>query len=106
MSEETREQIEEARRRALKPYVSGAVVDTQYLQRRQEYVAVNRNDLEDLRTFDGLEMALFTIGMFFVSGATWLGIDKYYDMGHSGRTPLLFVCCLSVAFGMVMCAAG
>ena len=100
------ERLADEKNRALQPYVSGAVVQTEYLQRRQEYVAVNRHDLDDLKTFDALEMWLFTTGMFFMSGATWLGIDKFYDTAHSGRAALLIACCLSVAFGAVLCVVG
>jgi hypothetical protein len=103
MSSSGQERLREEQSRALKPRASGAVIENTYLQRRQEYIAVNRNDLEDLRVFDALESWLFAVGMFFVSGATWLGVDKYFDTGHSARVLLLCVCILSVVFGGVMC---
>lgn len=100
------ENLDAERARALTPYGSGAVVTTSYLERRQEYVAVNRNDLEDLKAFDGMEATLFSFGSFFASGSAWLGVDKYFTDARMFANPLLLVCLISFVFGVVLCFAG
>ena len=65
---------QERQRNALEVY--GARIDTTYLVRKSEVVGVNRNDLNDLIQFDGIELGLCTFGQFFLAGGLWLFIEK------------------------------
>lgn len=85
---------------------SGAVVRTAYLERRQEFIAVNRNDLADLKIFDGLEAGLLGVGGFFFSGAVWLGVDKYFGASPRLVPAAVALCAMSAVFGLVMLGAG
>jgi hypothetical protein len=101
------ERLQEEQSRALQIHgPSGALLRADYLERRQEFVAVNRNDLADLKMFDTLELALMGAGSFFFSGAVWLGIDKYFENTPPMFTPIVFACILSALFGVVLTGAG
>lgn len=100
MEENESEKLEQERKRALDVYKpSGAVITSQYLERRQEIIGVNRNDLEDILGFDGMAAAFGSLGMFFVSGAGWLLVDKLLDQTVFAITAPIAIC-------GVMCLAG
>ena len=103
--EEERRRQEQAR--AIDIYrASGAVIKHEYLERRQEIVAVNKTDLEDIRTFDSLEQAMQTLGLFLLSGALWLGLDKIMSQPKFELTPVVSFCSASVVFGLLSLVAG
>lgn len=66
---------------------------------------MNRHDLEDLMTFDGLELGFGAIGAFLLSGGAWLGVEKWLDQTEFHWTPLLVACALSAAFGAIFVGA-
>lgn len=85
--------------RALDVYrPSGAVMIPEYLERRQEVVAVNRDDLDDILGFDGMAAAFGAIGMFFLSGATWLLID-HVATADAYSVGLVGICIVSIIAG-------
>lgn len=92
MTEGYQEPLEAQRSRALDVSRSeGALIQADYLNRRQEYVAVNRNDLEDLKTFDVLSAFLYGCGMFFLSGSVWAGVVKYFERGAFSNDIVFFL---------------
>ena len=104
-SEEDR--LEAQRSRALdvlKP--SGAVITSQYLERRQEIVGVNRNDLEDILGFDGMAATFGGFGMFLLSGAGWLLVDKLVEQPVLSMTPPVVICGVISLAGLVFLGAG
>lgn len=78
---------------------TGATVDVRYFNRRQDYVSVNRNDLEDLRDFDSSAVSFGAIGMFLLSGAVWLLLEKLLTEGASANRALVSICSLSILVG-------
>lgn len=87
------------------PY-GGAQIKHRYLDRKQDFVAVNKNDLEDILGFDGVAAFLGALGMFFLAGSTWLLIDKITQMQAFQFTPAVAVCLPSMAFGLINLAVG
>lgn len=61
-------------------------------------------DLNEMLSFDGLELLLMTVGQFFASGALWLFLDKYMD-AEFAWTGLTGFCAASFVFGIVMIVA-
>jgi len=101
------EGLEAARSRALDLYrPTGALMTAQYLERKQEVVAVNKSDLEDIMTFDGLQTGLSSLGLFLLSGALWLGLDKALTMDVLSLTPILAICVCSIVGGGVLLTVG
>jgi hypothetical protein len=90
----------------LEPLYEGARIKHNYLERQQEIIAVNRSDLEDILTFDGMETTLSSIGLFLLSGALWLGIDKALGMETFTITPILAVCTCSIIGGTILLVVG
>ncbi len=84
----------------------GAQIHTTYLVRRQESVAVNRTDLEDIKEFDGLQAIFSSLGMFFVSGGFWLGVEKVLEQSKITMTPVIFLCAVSILLGAVLFFVG
>lgn len=91
---------------------SGAKIQHNYLIRRQETLAVNKNDLEELMTFDCLTVFLSGLGSFFLSGATWLGLDKtlgQYPLEQGATfqfTMTIGFCSLAGIFGAALLLCG
>nr|WP_295889404.1 phage holin family protein [uncultured Devosia sp.] len=85
---------------------AGALINHSYLERQQEVVAVNRNDLEDIISFDRMESSLAGLGLFLLSGALWLGIDKLADSSKPEVTPVVVFCACSVVFGALLVGIG
>lgn len=79
---------------------------SEYYSRTQQVIPVNRNDLEDLVTFDGLQFSAMSLGGFFLSGATWLGAEKLLDQEKFAWTPILALCSVSICFGLLALVAG
>lgn len=84
----------------------GAQIQHRYLDRNQEFVAVNKNDLEDILGFDGMAAFFSSVGMFFLAGATWLLVDKITQMSDFQVTVAVAFCFPSIAFGLVNLGAG
>jgi hypothetical protein len=55
------------------------MLDVHYLSRRQEFVAVNRNDLEDLRDYDNSALSFGGFGLALMSGAFFLFLEQCFD---------------------------
>jgi hypothetical protein len=92
-------------RNALQINPTGAMVNTTYLTRNSEYVAVNRNDLNDLMQFDGVELGLLSCGQFFMAGGGWLFVEKY--LSDEFKWDALTGFCLSaIIFGIIFAIAG
>jgi len=101
------EKLQLERDRALDVYKpSGAVVSSEYLERRQEIVGVNRNDLEDIKGFDGMATIFGGLGMFLLSGAGWLLVDKILEQEKFQITPAISVCAVTSFCGAVFLLAG
>lgn len=99
MSDNEDELRQKEQERALDVYRPvGAVMIPEYLERRQEVVAVNRDDLEDILGFDGMAAAFGAIGMFFLSGATWLLVD-HLATAEAYAAGLIGVCVVSMIAG-------
>lgn len=84
--------------------VSGPEIRETWLHRREETMRVAVSDLEDLVEHQAEEVATFAIGQFFLSGAVWLGVGKYFDEGPGA--PALVFCALAAMFGAVLFAVG
>ncbi|WP_139015779.1 hypothetical protein [Ensifer aridi] len=84
----------------------GAVFTPNYLERQQDMVAVNRTDLEDILSFDGLAAFFTSSGLFFVSGAGWLLIDKLLQQEKFELTTTIGVCSVCVVSGLMFIGAG
>lgn len=92
-------------RNALQINPTGALINTKYLARHSEVVAVNRNDLNDLIQFDGIELGLLSCGQFFMAGGGWLFIEKY--LSDDFKWDALSGFCLSaIIFGIIFVVAG
>ncbi len=101
------EKLEQQRKRALDVFrPSGAVITSQYLERRQEIVGVNRTDLEDILGFDGMAAFFGGLGMFLLSGAGWLLVDKLIDQPVFAFTPPVAICAVISFAGLVFLVAG
>lgn len=101
------ELLEDQRRRALDVHRPvGAVVTSEYLERKQEYVAVNKTDLEDILGFDGMAAFFSGLGMFCLSGASWLLIDKVMQQEAFAVTTPIGVCGTIVLAGIAFLGAG
>jgi hypothetical protein len=85
---------------------TGARVENTYLVRKQEIVGVNKHDLEDLKDIDGIQSFFSNIGMFFLAGAFWVGVENAFDEEGFLWTPLMIGCTLCVAFGLVFVLVG
>jgi hypothetical protein len=68
--------------------------------RKQEIVGVNRNDLDDIKEFDGMQALFANLGMFLLAGSTWLGLEKVLEQEVFHWTPLLAVCATASAVGI------
>ena len=79
----------------------GALIHSEYLERRQEIVPVNRNDLEDLLGFDAMEAFFGGGGIFLLSGAGWLALEKVMEQTDFVLTPLIAFCGACVVFGLI-----
>lgn len=84
----------------------GATINSTYHERNQDVIAVNKSDLEDILSFDGISAFFGTVGMFFLSGSVWLIVDKGLGTETFVMTPLLGFCFASVIFGVVFLFAG
>ncbi|NGN44453.1 hypothetical protein G6N74_25615 [Mesorhizobium sp. CGMCC 1.15528] len=71
-----------------------------------QWVAVDRQDLEELRTFDTLQIALISIGNFFLSGSLWIFAEQFFGREVFEWTPLSGFCVGAAMFGLVMIMAG
>lgn len=93
----------EAPRPAVQATQQGALMHNTYLQRRQEFVSVNKTDLEDIRDFDWSERKFSGMGLFFLSGGLWLGAEKtlesYELSGGFEMSSTLWLCVICVAVG-------
>ena len=85
---------------------AGATMSTTYLRRKQTVLPVNKNDLEDILDFDGMEIIFCGLGVFLLSGAIWLGIEKVSEQESFEWTVLLVVCAASIITGVIFLSAG
>lgn len=85
---------------------SGAMIYSDYLERRQEVIPVNRNDLEDILGFDAMEAFFVATGLFFLSGGVWLGAEKLLEQTQFAWTPVLVMCVMSTTFGAIFTIVG
>jgi hypothetical protein len=93
---------------ASSPIISqvGATFHHQYLERSQQVVAVNKNDLEDLLEFDTSAISFGGFGMFLLSGAFWLLMEKILEAKELLLTPVNAFCSLAVAIGVFLVYQG
>lgn len=87
-------------------FILGASIQQVYLVRKQRTVAVNETDLEELLSFEILQQGLMGVGLFLVSGALWLGIEKLLEQDSLVLTPLLSLCIASTVAGITLFIAG
>lgn len=85
---------------------TGATMSPTYLQREMVVVGVNRNDLEDLLEFNGLEALLSGFGLFLLSGALWLGVERVFSQEKPFDDTLFVVCMISCLFGFFLLVLG
>lgn len=107
MTEVETEQLKKQQSRALDVSApTGATIKHNHLQRTQDLLPMTRDDLEDIKGFDGLQTFFFGFGMFLFSGASWLALEKLYEAETLSMTPLLSVCLVSVGFGLICFVVG
>lgn len=63
---------------------------------------MNRNDLEDLLSYDTDAAAFFGIGTFSLSGSVWISLEQLLGAGGPVYGPLFWVCVPAVPFGLFM----
>jgi len=73
------------------------------LIRRQQILAVQRSDLENIRNFGGTGSKFSTAGMFFLNGGLWLGVDKITSWFEGPSPAIIWICGFSVLLGIVLC---
>lgn len=84
----------------------GALIQTEYLNRTQQVVGVNKTDLDDILSFDGVAALFSQGGMFLLSGAGWLGVDKLLDQTKFEITPAIGVCAGLAVVGLIFILTG
>jgi hypothetical protein len=82
----------------------GARLDPRYHKNEQDIVGVPVTDLRDATSSATEELWQFTAGSFFASGAFWLGFERLATEGW--RDPLVWVCGISICFGLVLGVTG
>ena len=85
---------------------SGATVDTRYLQRIQEVVAVNRNDLEDLLDYDTSALSFGGFGLSLISGAAFILVEQWFSQSEGGVNTLMKVCLGLLSIGVFLAWQG
>ncbi|MGJ8529800.1 hypothetical protein [Maritalea sp.] len=85
---------------------SGSLIIHQHLDRQQEVVAVTRDDLEDVLSFDSVGALFGALGTFLLSGAGWLLVEKYFGDGDFIIDGLVGFCLAAAIFGVVSLFAG
>ena len=82
---------------------SGAVFNTEYLERTQKVIPVNKNDLDTIMHFDLQGSVSTAIGIFLMSGAAWLGGEKVLeqlDKPEFHWTNVIVFCAACFLFGL------
>ena len=93
--------------RALDVYApSGAMIRNRYLERSQEVVAVNRYDLETIKDFDGRSSRFSAMGIFLMSGAFWLVMDRISAQEKFELTNTIISCIFSIILGIILAYVG
>ena len=77
-------------------------MDTVYLQRKQEVVGVNRNDLEDLLEYDTSALSFGGLGLTLVSGGGFVLLEQWFSSPEGDVNHLMQVCFILVAFGFFL----
>lgn len=85
---------------------SGALIENQYLHRKQEYVAVNKNDLDDILEFDTLANWLTRIGAASFAFGGGLVTDKLPDLVAIKQSHLFPLGIAFAVFGVVLFGIG
>jgi hypothetical protein len=107
MGENETEKLSAERARALDVYKpTGALLTSEYLERKQELVAVNRNDLEDILGFDGMSAFFGGLGMFLLSGSSWMLVDKITAQDTFKLTTAIGICAVCLVAGVAFMGAG
>lgn len=84
----------------------GARIDQNYLVRKQNVIGVNENDLRELLTFDLVQQLLMGLGVFFLAGSSWLGLEKILEQPEFQLTPLIGTCIAFSVCGAVLFVVG
>ena len=71
---------------------TGATVSTRYLERVQEVVAVNRNDLEDLLDYDTSALSFGGVGLSLISGAAFILLEQLFSQPEPALNTLMKFC--------------
>ena len=79
---------------------AGAAIVHTHLTRKQEVIGVTRDDLEDVLSFDGMAAGFGTLGMFFVSGSSWLIAENTFDQDGFVIDSLMSFCIAALIFGV------
>jgi hypothetical protein len=82
----------------------GPEIRETWLHRREQTMRVSVTDLCDLTEYQTEEVATLSVGQFFLSGAAWLGVGKYFEEGPG--SPALLFCALAAAFGAILFGVG
>lgn len=83
---------------------AGPEIRETWLHRRERTMRVSVTDLCDLTEYQTEEVATLSVGQFFLSGAVWLGVGKYFEEGPT--SPALVFCGLAAAFGAILFGVG
>lgn len=67
---------------------------------------MNRDELEELLSFDMASMIFFNLGQFCLAGGLWLGIEKYLDSSGNPLPPLFWFCVAATILGLGLLAVG
>lgn len=78
----------------------GAMIHHSHLDRQQEVVGVTRDDLEDILGFDGVGAFCGGLGIFLLSGSTWLIAENWFDQDGFSMDALMAFCIACAFFGM------
>lgn len=93
--------------RALDVYSpTGALLVPKYLVRQQEVIGVNRDDLDDILSFDRMATFFGGFGLFLLSGSVWLLVDKITSQPDFTMTMTIGICAVAALSGLVFLAAG
>ena len=84
----------------------GARIDHNYLVRKQNVIGVNESDLRELLTFDLVQQVLMGLGVFFLAGSSWLGLEKILEQPEFQLTPLIGACIAFSVCGVILFVVG
>jgi RsiW-degrading membrane proteinase PrsW (M82 family) len=103
MTDHEAESREKQQSRSIDVYKpSGAVLESQYFPRKQKVIAITETELDDIAMLNRVENSLQHLGLFLLSGSTWLGIEKFFTTSKPFENNLFFVCICTFILGGIV----